>query len=670
LSVLSRHAPARRTVLSALGAGSLIVAALIGSVPAQADPGDPGVPSTPSVVYDENFENGLADTDSQALTDYAGATGTAYTGSPYWTETTMCNGILISANAPDALGCTLSSATQLRRMADVLAQVNGGTADGFNHAVSAYTNAPDPSHPLAANDIEFETETPITLSGGSRFLTFSVDAASLNCGAGAAELSFFLDDGTDVLSATNTPIDVCTNLGASDYSVDGVTFRAGRFVSDSSVLFSGSSLGIVMRNGYGSATGNDHAFDNIRVLDATPQLDKSFETNDDPWITGEPADLTFTVTNTSELAEKTGWSFTDELPSGLEVAGTASTSCAAADITADDGDDTVTIANGSIASDVASCTVTVPVTADAAGSFTNGPDNVTTTGLKAPGSSTITFEDPDPELTLQKTANLDDTNDNGLADIGEHVSFTFDVENTGNVDIDDVTINDDLLESAGVDITPETQDVARGETESFTSEPYLITQDDIDQGGVSNTATAGGTYGGDPVESDEDSTDTPGLERHPELTIVKQATLADANGNDLADKGEMIVYSFLVTNTGNVTVLNVSVSDGKVTGLDPDMVAALGPNESVMFTADPYVVTADDIADGSVDNTAVALGDTVDDQGVESDPDSVSTDAVEPPDQAGLLPDTGGPFVGAGVLGAVLLAAGTAILLRRRRRTV
>jgi hypothetical protein len=52
----------------------------------------------------------------------------------------------------------------------------------------------------------------------------------------------------------------------------------------------------------GGGGGNDHGFDNITILDVTPQLDKSFS----PSVVGvgQPSTLTFTVTNTDELASK------------------------------------------------------------------------------------------------------------------------------------------------------------------------------------------------------------------------------------------------------------------------------------------------------------------------------------------------------------------------------
>ena len=45
----------------------------------------------------------------------------------------------------------------------------------------------------------------------------------------------------------------------------------GQVAAYSSVLFTGDEVGIRIRNAAGSGIGNDHAFDDIRVLDVTPQ---------------------------------------------------------------------------------------------------------------------------------------------------------------------------------------------------------------------------------------------------------------------------------------------------------------------------------------------------------------------------------------------------------------
>ncbi len=45
---------------------------------------------------------------------------------------------------------------------------------------------------------------------------------------------------------------------------------------------------------------------------------------------------------------------------------------------------------------------------------------------------------------------------------------------------------------------------------------------------------------------------------------MKSGALNDRDGDDLADVGETVDYTFTVTNTGNVTVTGIAVSDPKV----------------------------------------------------------------------------------------------------------
>ena len=160
-------------------------------------------------------------------------------------------------------------------------------------------------------------------------------------------------------------------------------------------------------NNQGSATGNDHAFDNIRILDATPQLDKAFS----PATIAQDgvAMLTFTITNTSELGAKNGWSFTDTLPVGVQVANPAgaTTTCTGGVVTATAGGSSVAV-NGNLNVNQASCTASVNVTASALGTYTNGPGNATEAGLNPLGNSSLTVDvatpTPTPTSTVTPTA--------------------------------------------------------------------------------------------------------------------------------------------------------------------------------------------------------------------------------------------------------------------------
>ena len=88
---------------------------------------------------------------------------------------------------------------------------------------------------------------------------------------------------------------------------------------------------------------------------------------------------------------------------------------------------------------------------------------------------------------------------------------------------------------------------------------------------------------------------------------------ADASGGDDSPlfTDETISYSYLVTNTGNVTLTSVAVDDptlGPVT-CPPPTVRGLVPNASVTCAANSaYTVTPEDVDRGFVTDTATATG--------------------------------------------------------------
>ena len=354
-------------------------------------PGNPGTPSEPEVLFEEDFEN-TAGTAPVSLADYVGADGNTYTAAPAWLEN--CNGIIVNFDIPftDQGNCAvIGSSANLRQIVHALGQHAGAATPEANDAVAAYTEG-NPGADLA----EFETVEPIALSSASgRFLTFSVDAAAKNCTVSAPlyQFSFLSEAGTATLIGGQ--INACdsgqTVPGPAVGPVVATPVSVGTYASDGSVLFDGSSLGIRMVNANGSGGGNDAAFDNIRILDVTPQLDKSFAPASVP--VGAASTLTFTVTNTSELAAKDGWGFTDALPDGLVVADPANVGgTCVADVTAPAGADSVVVANGALAAGSESCTVTLDVTSETPGAYTNGPDNIEgETGIDLPGESTVEF---------------------------------------------------------------------------------------------------------------------------------------------------------------------------------------------------------------------------------------------------------------------------------------
>ncbi len=600
--------------LSLLGAGLVATALTSTSPSAAAAPGNPGVPGEPQVLFVEDFENRPLNS-NVLLTEYTGASGTTYTADPFWVDRNACNGFIINQTSPRVAGdCNGTFGevagtgiyTSLTALPHTLGTING-TDPASNAAASSYT-----SGGTAGNEVQFRTAEPLTLSTAGRFVTFSVDAVAQNCFATHPELRFYLVNGAgEEIPVSETAIDPCTDPRGAEYTSpaqDGTprVVVGGRFPADGSTLVTGGSFGIVLRNENGDGSGNDGAYDNIRVLDVTPQLDKEFSPVS--VATGGVSTLTLTITNTSDLAAKNGWSFTDSLPEGLTVAdpsGTATT-CPATDVTAAAGA-TEVLATGNLDAGMTSCTITVNVTSDQAGSYTNGPDNVSAVGLDYPASSTVTFGDPSMEL-VKSAGEPVDVNQNGLTDTGDTIEYSFEVTNTGDVAIADLAIDDPKVGA----VTCAATSVEPGATVTCTTDtPYVVTAEDVEAGSVDNSATATGTPTGldTPISSLPSETSTPTEAPAPDLTVVKSAT---PSGGESYEVGQEIAYTFVVTNTGNVPLSDVTIDETEFSGSGEVPVATcpadvLAPGGSLTCTA-TYTLTQADVDAGELTNTATATG--------------------------------------------------------------
>jgi uncharacterized repeat protein (TIGR01451 family) len=90
------------------------------------------------------------------------------------------------------------------------------------------------------------------------------------------------------------------------------------------------------------------------------------------------------------------------------------------------------------------------------------------------------------------------------------------------------------------------------------------------------------------------------------FTLEKTGAFNDENSNGEADPGETISYTFTITNTGQVTLTNVTLTDPKVTVIGGP-IASLAPAASDITTfIASYAITQVDIDAGQVDNTATA----------------------------------------------------------------
>ncbi len=170
-----------------------------------------------------------------------------------------------------------------------------------------------------------------------------------------------------------------------------------------------------------------------------------------------------------------------------------------------------------------------------------------------------------PGIDLVKEASTD------VAGIGELVTYTYTITNTGDVTLTDVQLIDevevngifrDLLELLGFDTTIT---LDPGESTTLTS-IHLVTEDDL-PGPIDNVATVTGQDpDGTEVSDTDDETVAPFGD--PAISLDKVVAIPGADpeapiiGVDPDEPGDTVIpYEFTITNTGNVTLSDVTLTD-------------------------------------------------------------------------------------------------------------
>jgi uncharacterized repeat protein (TIGR01451 family) len=215
------------------------------------------------------------------------------------------------------------------------------------------------------------------------------------------------------------------------------------------------------------------------------------------------------------------------------------------------------------------------------------------------GSGNLDVGNCNPSDPLVKTANP-----LTYSTVGAVINYTYIVTNLGNVALTGLKVTDD---KTSVSCPKDTLTV--NETVTCTAS-YTILQGDLDAGSVTNHATSFTDQTG-PVYAQ--ATVTAVVQTG--LTIDK--TVTESTYTLVSD---ILHYHYLVTNTGNVTLTGVSVTDDKTSAACPK--TTLAPAEA-MTCMGTYSVSNGDMGSEQITNTAYATGlyGTVP---VQSAPDSAS----------------------------------------------
>jgi uncharacterized repeat protein (TIGR01451 family) len=321
----------------------------------------------------------------------------------------------------------------------------------------------------------------------------------------------------------------------------------------------------------------------VRVHYIEPAIQISKTPDSQMVRSGSTADFTIVVTNTGDVT-LTNVTVTDALApdcgatlGSLAPTQSASYPCSLANVTAD---------------------------------FTN---SATATGTPPVGSD---VSDTDTALVdvIHPAIEIAKTPDSQMVRYGSTANFTIVVTNIGDVTLTDVTVTDALAPYCDATLGSLTPT----ESASYSCSRANVTAD------FTNSATATGTP---PVGSDVSDSDTALVDViHPAIEIAKTPDSQMVRSGSTAD------FTIVVTNTGDVTLADVTVTDA----LAPDCDATLGslaPTQSASYSCSQANVTAD------FTNSATATGTPPVGSDV-SDSDTALVDVIHPAIEIAKTPDS------------------------------
>ena len=422
---------------------------------------------------------------------------------------------------------------------------NSGTAtyDGGDHIVSGYASMTADNELYDVDASVQETPTAAWTVKGTNVGEYPVGIAAgdfKNTNANFTNVEFVVVDGA--LEITPAPVTLQAPIASKSY--DGTPLEATQFGHSylegvnfaddfASVILTGSQTlvgssaslitGVIPNEGKkltnynftfvpGTLTVTDGTGEDEKPVDPAKVITKTHIPKDMGYNLGEPVTFTISVKNiyntpkTITLTEKANVKFSNgenvivfnDVPAGETVTAEA----------------TYTITSEDILEGVFHNTVTADFTGG--GSWT-AEDTVTTAEL-------------DTTLNVTKTS---DVPEGQKAALGQKITYTIKVQNAGNVPYTNVKVEDPLTK-----LTATIETLAVGETETFTTE-YVVTEADVLEGHVLNTATATGDKIKDP-KSDEPKEPNGGdeveIKTFAPITIKPKDVTATYNGAAITGK--------------------------------------------------------------------------------------------------------------------------------------
>lgn len=188
--------------------------------------------------------------------------------------------------------------------------------------------------------------------------------------------------------------------------------------------------------------------------------------------------------------------------------------------------------------------------------------------------------------------------------VGDTVDYTFQVTNIGTVFIDNIAINDDQIASVSCPLS------LLNPSESMTcTATDIVTQADLDAGGITNTATVSGDPQAGSLGPVTDTAFVPAINQTSTLSIAKSdAVNNDADGSGTVSVGDTLTYTVTATNTGTLTQTNVVVTDSLIS---PSSITcpSVAPGGTCVLTG-ALIVSQAQVNAGNIENTGSVTSDT------------------------------------------------------------
>jgi uncharacterized repeat protein (TIGR01451 family) len=313
--------------------------------------------------------------------------------------------------------------------------------------------------------------------------------------------------------------------------------------------------------------------------EASLSINKS--ANKDSATVGETITYTYTITNNTDNVTFTNISLEDDKLGLIPL----------------NGSDNITLAPG--------VQVTATATYTVAQADLPGPiENTATVSGTDPDSNPVTASATatvllsySPDLQITKEANRE------TASPEDTITYTYTIVNNGDATVSNISLEDDKL--GPIEPLDKTS-LAPGDNVTVTA-TYTVSEDNLQLGSLVNTANVTGTDpDGNPVTASATATveltSSPPIEE-PSIEVTKSADKTSAT------LGDNITYTYTITNTGNVTLFDVTLVDDKLpeVSLGSDNIT-LTPDATVIATGNHTVSIGDLLLRSTIVNTADVTG--------------------------------------------------------------